>query len=390
MRFILHNIHEYVWYKYPIFQKNNQKIGVCKYDYIVDWLLQNKKKVYVYMDADTYYEKKWMYLLKMISYYKMIFKWARLNKISPFKFRLITNVKSFKKNDAIFLFYYNYFSFSELNDYILKRISKNQKIALSKAYKIVHVTHFFYNIQFGNNNLQNFNPDMLIAENNLLKNSEYFKTNFSWYHKLFYTLSFVPKNRFIKINDFDQRFSKAIVTGTITFPIECEIFKDFFKSDILQPMRIKIFEAQHNISHYIDSFIKPIEGLEKKYQQINYSYPYPNKSIVEIFNMYKMFIVPEEIVGLPGVSYVEGMACGSAFIGLDDAIYTDIGLIDRINYIAYNGSMEDLIIKIDYYQNHPKELEQIANNGYEFVRNNLNKEKIIGDFMTKVEQILHK
>jgi len=43
-----------------------------------------------------------------------------------------------------------------------------------------------------------------------------------------------------------------------------------------------------------------------------------------------------------------------------------------IHYIGYNGTPEDLIAKIQYYQKpeHQNELEQIAENGYQFAVNN--------------------
>ena len=42
-----------------------------------------------------------------------------------------------------------------------------------------------------------------------------------------------------------------------------------------------------------------------------------------------------------GIGFVEGMACGSAYIGLDDPMYKDIGLIPGKHYIIY-GTLEDL------------------------------------------------
>ena len=49
------------------------------------------------------------------------------------------------------------------------------------------------------------------------------------------------------------------------------------------------------------------------------------------------------------LGFVEGMACGSAYIGLDDPMYKDIGLIPGKHYITYDGTLEDLKSKIAYY-----------------------------------------
>ena len=103
--------------------------------------------------------------------------------------------------------------------------------------------------------------------------------------------------------------------------------------------------------------------------------------MVDKFNDYKMFICPEEIIDLPAVGFVEGMACGSAFIGIKNSMYKDLGMIDKVNYIAYDGSFDDLMIKINYYQNHPIELEEIAENGRKFIEINFNSEKVIKDLL---------
>ena len=39
-----------------------------------------------------------------------------------------------------------------------------------------------------------------------------------------------------------------------------------------------------------------------------------------------MYVVPEEITGLPGFSYAEGMRCGVIFIGLDHYKYYELGM----------------------------------------------------------------
>jgi spore maturation protein CgeB len=80
-----------------------------------------------------------------------------------------------------------------------------------------------------------------------------------------------------------------------------------------------------------------------------------------------MFIVPEEINDLPAIGAVEGMACGCAYIGKIDPMYTDLGFIPNVHYIGYDGSLKDLIIKISYFQKHAKQLEKIASAGYKFV-----------------------
>ena len=97
-----------------------------------------------------------------------------------------------------------------------------------------------------------------------------------------------------------------------------------------------------------------------------------------------MFVVPEEVSGLPGIGFVEGMMCGSVFIGLNDPMYTDIGLKDGVNYIGYDGSLDNLKYKITYYQEHQKELNDISNNGYNFISENFKKYMIAEKFVNDV------
>ena len=94
--------------------------------------------------------------------------------------------------------------------------------------------------------------------------------------------------------------------------------------------------------------------------------------MVEKFNDYKMHFLGEEILGVPGIGYVEGMACGSAYIGLDSPMYRDMGLIPGVHYIAYDGTKEGLRKTVEYWQKpeNQEELERIAKTGCEFVRKN--------------------
>jgi len=108
---------------------------------------------------------------------------------------------------------------------------------------------------------------------------------------------------------------------------------------------------------------------------------------VQKYNDYKMFVSPEELVGLPSVNVFEGMACKCAFIGINDPIYTDIGMIPGVHYIDYNGDFSDLVEKIRHYQNHPQELKKIAEEGYNFVKRNFNKKSIADVFWDDLEKI---
>lgn len=108
--------------------------------------------------------------------------------------------------------------------------------------------------------------------------------------------------------------------------------------------------------------------------------------MVESFNNYKMCIVGEEILGVPGIGFVEGMACGCAYIGQTLGYYEDLGMKAGIHYIGYDGTLDDLKAKITYYQQpeQQEELERIANSGYEFVHDNFNGESAAKNLIDKI------
>ena len=107
---------------------------------------------------------------------------------------------------------------------------------------------------------------------------------------------------------------------------------------------------------------------------------YYKTDIVAAYNKHMMFAVPEEICDFPGIGFVEGMACGCAYFGLDDPMYRDIGLIPGIHYIAHDGTVSDLMAKVRYYQNNIDELKIIAKSGNEFVTNKLTPTAVYSTF----------
>ncbi|WP_141252230.1 glycosyltransferase, partial [Pseudomonas aeruginosa] len=141
----------------------------------------------------------------------------------------------------------------------------------------------------------------------------------------------------------------------------------------------KIYERQAELSSLIDSFIYDLDEARQKESALTSSDDldvtraqaaakqrnYYNADIVEFFNSYRMFAVPEEVCDLPGISFIEGMACGTAYFGLDNPMYRDIGMVPGVHYVAYDGTLEHLLERVAYYQQHADELEQIAEQGYQ-------------------------
>lgn len=382
MKMYFHNPHESNLLKTPLLFFRKGKKSVEKYSYLLDYYLESNNKLYLYIDSYNYINRRsWRKLIPKLS---GVYLWAILNKINPFRLRIITNPDLLMKEDVLFMFLFPNFvtQHDKLSDH---RVKLNQDLTKIKCKKVVHFTHFNYNSNLGSSNLKKVGVDLIVAENDLKKNSPYFNKYFDWYNNDILVLPFVAKEKFNNFNNFSQRINKAVATGTITLPMD-ECFKKYFGHSDLHPMRLEIHNNRDSITNYIESYVSSIieetNGKKNDDQKKYFSF-----DIVKKYNEYKMFIVPEEISGLPGISFVEGMRCGCAYIGIDDPMYTDLGMMPGVHYISYDGTFVDLINKIKYYQNNPKDLESIAFNGYEFSVKFFTKENACRVFNQKISQL---
>ncbi len=220
------------------------------------------------------------------------------------------------------------------------------------------------------------------------------------------TVPFIYADRFVKKTEFSKRANKAMAIGTCATVKGLEAYSGFisyYGSQWCQPMRREIYKKKRWIKKYIDSYISYLyEGMmpiwktdcnlvKKIKQRYNETHQqqksYTSFDIVEKFNEYKMFVCPEERVGIPGISTIEGMACGTAYIGMDHDMYRSIGLIPNVHYIAYDGTLKDMKAKICYYQSHEEELEKIAKAGMDYVREYFNAEKVASDFYQELVKL---
>jgi hypothetical protein len=358
------------------------------------------------------------------------YAWIAINKFTLSRFRVIKKLEELGRNDVFFTFLYgNLITLDGVLNNKMKYLMK--QLSVSNAYKVVHLSHYGYDARGGAEHSRVAKIDLFVSETNLQKNSDFFKFYYSWYTKDVYVLPFVPHDRFYISTDFSNRLNKAVAIGTLTDPIKNRAFVDYFKGGILQPMRFEIFKNSIDLGEYLDSYISEILNpnsigqpthhqpskiemlknllsatilhniyweLKKRIRLWAYVlklYLNPNSAartyesertymkfdIVQTYNRYKMFVNPEEVIGLPGIGFVEGMACGCAYIGLKSPMYSDIGMVDGVHYIGYDGSIYDLKEKIHYYQFHEKELSCIANNGFRFIRETCCKEKVMGKFL---------
>lgn len=360
--------------------------AAIKHGYILKYLLSNPEQFevcnYINDRGFSIYTHGSEILQKVLKPFSRIENKVTLSKngIESKKITILKSPSEIKKDDILIL--YNLFpcSFKGLENV--------------DAFKVVSFLHFHGNSTDAGR-IKKVGADIIFNEVDLSKTCDLFKK----YYPIdlpWITIPFIPEPRFQRIKPFSERKNKAFSVGTITYKTHKEFIEvygdpcdqpirkavkdnpeyfaetaDCYSSDYNEDDVVKKVEAGDNplIAFYKRTYNRLHNGRQKKYFSFN---------MVEKFNEYKMHIVGEEILGIPGIGYVEGMACGSAYIGLDSPMYRDLGLIPGEHYIAYDGTKEGLRSTIEYWQlpENQSELERIADNGYRFVRDNFKGEKV--------------
>lgn len=273
------------------------------------------------------------------------------------------------------------------------------------AFKALSMLHF-HGREGEDVRIREANFDCYFNEVDLSKTSEifnkYYHTELPWI-----VHPFVFAERFQNIKPFSERKNKCFSTGTITYKKHKEFLSvyddpcdqparkfvkdnpEFFKDtvdcyscDYLEDNPGKTISPEDNpiVKLYKKIYNRTHVGKQKKYFSFN---------MVEKFNDYKMHLLGEEILGVPGIGYVEGMACGSAYIGLDSPMYRDLGLVPGFHYITYDGTKEGLKATVEYWQQpeHQLELEQIAKRGCEFARKHFRGEEVARSLIAKMLEL---
>jgi len=401
MRIVFYNPHTNVWFKKPLYFYLTNRKSVNKYEYFLDYIIQNKIDFSFLADGRNFsFGRKYfnsIFLAKL-----EIFIWAFLNNINPFKIKVLSKISKLENEDVLFIFLYGSLM-STPNSGKGKKITKEliEELKNTKALKVGHLTHFMYDAKELGINTKEAEIDIFIAENNLKKNSHFFNKYFTWYNNEVSVLPFVAQNRFKNYTHFSKRQNLAVATGTLPFPMKNNEFIEFFNTTDIHPMRRQIYENRNSLKSMINSFIFEM-GENKKSKNFNinffdkvsnfcFSHFYNKQTnyfafdIVKLYNSHTMFVVPEEINGLPGIGFIEGTMCGCVLIGKAGDFYEELGFEDGVNFISYDGTLTDLVDKITFYQENTIILENIANNSYEFVKKNFNEYEVSSNFINKIQ-----
>lgn len=394
--FIIHNPHS-IWYKQTLgnfFTGRTYWNG--KYEYLLDEILLDKKSVkcLITPSKDTFFKyKKSKFFIE-----KVKFKiWLRINNLSSKKFKCI-KLNETNEDDTIVTHINPYFA--DLNDNMSYWEYNIDIFSKSKSKLLINLSHYGYNTNISSFLLNTISSKITFwSENDLINNSDYFNSNFTWYKKKILVIPFVPQKRFVEKKSISG-VNKCLAIGTLTFPIIDDNFLIHYPDGILQPNRKLIFENKENLKDLLDSKISPISekiniksnkysvsylkkclvlSLKVLFPRLNiickdYDRGYFDFDMVEVFNQFKLFVCPEEIIGLPGIGFVEGMSCGNVLIGVSK-YYQGFEMIPGKHYIEYDGSIKDLKFKIKYFIDRPKQLNEIKLNSIQFANKTFNSNK---------------
>lgn len=355
--------------------------AAIKHGYLLNYLLdQTEYEICNYINDRGF---SWLridneVLMKILNVFRFAEnrKTMKVNKIENDKIKILRKSSEIRPDDLVILYNICSDNYRGMSDV--------------KAFKALSMLHFHGKAK-ESNIIKQAGVDCLFNEVNLETNCElyrrYYDLNLPWI-----VHPFVYAERFKNKKPFSERKNMAFATGTITYKTH-EEFLSVYGDPCDQPSRKQIKDDPEYFKNTVyctssdyteddpGKTVLPTDNkIVKLYKKV-YNRTHVGKQkkyfsfdMVESFNNYKMCIVGEEILGIPGIGFVEGMACGCAYIGIDSPAYRDWGLIPGKHYITYDGSKEDLRRVIEYYQQaeHQIELETIAETGCEFVRKNFN------------------
>lgn len=313
------------------------------------------------------------------------------NRIPFSKIKVISDSRELRPDDILIA--YSYYAPNQLSEGFMPDCTR-----------VICQIHF--NTQYGDLE-KAFAPHAMYNEADLQKHSAMWKHDLPWYENRFITIPFVSEDRFTVKKSWHERKTKAVSVGTITYmhnitefygdpcaqparamcrrlAKKCPDIIDSFNFDYLEDQQPDAAGAKTEGKNQKDSQQKKSNALKKILHRLHskattgHQNRYYSFDMVDKLNSYRMAVVGEEIMGIPGIGFVEAMACGCAFIGQRKGYYEDLGLIEGVHYIGYDGTEKGLEETIRKWQEPSRQeaLEKIANTGQKFVKENFNKDVV--------------
>jgi glycosyltransferase involved in cell wall biosynthesis len=255
--------------------------------------------------------------------------------------------------------------------------------------KIFHLMDYFW-IEPGSEKykrLKDSGVDYLMSYGSPDRYCQYFQKYFPDYLGKIIPVPFGYSSRFISKNTFQKRLNKCVAVGSVN-PMRpedslpknyLETANFYAKEKWMHKFRHQLVVNRDKLSEVMDSMLP----IYPQYKDFNYD-------IVEKFNQYQMFVSDETIFYFPTAKTFEGLAAGSVLVCSDHPCFSEYGFQDGINCIKHRQfETGDFKEKINYYQNHQKELNIIHTNGYQFVRKNYSHPAIASNLYQIIENIYH-
>jgi hypothetical protein len=392
VKIYLHNIHVDGFVLKPIKYFILRKKPLLKFSYLLT--LERKSNIYIdCCESSLIPSKYFMYFPPVLRLFISILEvnsWLYLNSISR-KQVSISYVK-IKSTEPSCVYTFSYRS-------LLDSASHSRRLFSQFSIIFINLNHYMVRTREKSRNAEKLRGVVFLGESNFTSSSDYFQYHFEWYKKDVMVVPYSSQPRFKNKVNFDERKEKAIATGT--FHNLCNEpdrdfyadFIEFYGENTYQPMRREIYSRPDSNCDILDSKISIFSQDVNKSRTNSFMkvFFYRQKSyfsfdIVSLYNEYQIAIIPEELHGMPGIGFCEAMMCGCLYIGIDHAMYRDIGMIPGVHYVTYNGTYNDLIRVIRYCLLNNNESDKIAKSGFYFSKNNFSEEVVSKRLL---HQILH-
>lgn len=392
MRVVFVNLHCNAFLLRPLRYFLTGRPSTYKHRFFLRYLIENEKEWAVYINRKGSVFGR----LHGSRFFPLLFRLEcmlclALNGINPFRVRMFSDPEKSKDSDLVFVY--------------IHYVDELEGLDSLKGKKVVHMNHFCAREGIERNAaiLSKVRFDAFASESDLSERSAFFREHFGFLRKPTLLLPYTYQERFRNRTPFEERTNRAVATGSLLKDAGLGL-EHFFQGKCLHPMRLAIFENRESLSGLLDSLISDyledvprcgakggwfgrlrgwytmnfVMGRQKRYRSFD---------IVAKYNEYRMSVVPEEVIGLPAIGFVESMACGCAYIGLDHSMYRDIGLVPGRHYIAYDGTLPGLAEAIRLYRNRPEALRRIAEEGCRFVREHFDPQAVAARFYSGLTEL---
>ena len=351
MKIALHNIH-----LLPNLQFHS---------YVYDLLLEKRVQVLFFSDPTGF-----SYIQAFYRYFKYDNFRSKLNKIDWSSFELVFTAKELNCKADVLL-NLNLMCFDRLDSEFSNSVKKFDGL------KIFHIGDYFgYRpASITNKMLEGVGVNYLLGYSMHDRYCNYFSNYFPEFNNRVWTLPFGYAPRFEVNKPFNLRLNKSIAVGSVN-PLrplndKLESFiepANFFPDESwFHIFRRKLILNKRYLLNEMDSMLPEFPQIK------DFKYDLPSK-----FNDYKMFVACESIFNFPPAKYYEGIACGSVLFCSDHECNKEIDLIDGYNCVMFRqNDFLDFQDKVKFYQTNPEKLNEISNNGLNFVSTNYSHNNVI-------------